>query len=654
VVVPSPNPSPGAGGRWAFAPALTVAILGLGLVIAAAPSGARAIAGAPAPVGMLTALGLLAGLLPSLPGRASWGRRPAPVAAREVERRSGGLRPDGEVERGLAGPRAAAEAALPFAFAVVLGWGTSAGVLVTAAVTGALVLARGGRLRAGLPDAARLVVAAGAGGALWNALRGPGAVATPAAADLPALAAALVAVVLVGAGLASLTATSAVGTPATPRRPGTAGMPGTPHMAATARTARTPGPASMAHPVARAARRRRGSAGAAAGPRRTWASGRTGASASAALALMAVAPVAWVVAATDLALTPLLLPPAVALSLVTEALANRRRLDEVVEGERARAQAAAEAILATVSHELRAPIAVVLGSLETLSARDGELAPDERRELVAMASRHGRRLKRLAAQLLLAARLEQAEVEPDGDAVADAVRVVGEAERAMELLHPGRQVRLDAAPRALPVRAAPETVLQVLTNLLDNAAKYSPPETPIGVMARRLGSSAVITVSDSGPGVPPEQRERIFERFTQLGSDQDHCGGVGLGLHIARELARSLGGDLVLRPNGQGGDGDRNGHGGRDAGGEPDRNGGRIGDRGTQRRHSHHGRQLVRDGAGGGTGQGACFELRLPLAGGGVTRVAPMADRDPAAEPEPLAAPAGSPRRDHPQPPYHS
>jgi signal transduction histidine kinase len=268
----------------------------------------------------------------------------------------------------------------------------------------------------------------------------------------------------------------------------------------------------------------------------------------------------------------------------------------------------------------------VLGSLETLSARDGELAPDERRELVGMASRHGQRLKRLAAQLLLAARLEEAEVEQDGDAVADAVRVVGEAERAMELLHPGRQVRLDAAPPALPVLAAPETVLQMLTNLLDNAAKYSPPETPIGVMARRVGSSAVITVSDSGPGVPPEQRERIFERFTQLGTDQDHRGdGVGLGLHIARELARSLGGDLVLRPDGHGG---HNGNG-------------------------RHNRDGDRGDAGDGAAPGACFELRLPLARDGIARVARMADLDPAAEPGLPAAPVASPRRGYPQPPHH-
>ncbi|HZD38322.1 MAG TPA: ATP-binding protein, partial [Actinomycetes bacterium] len=166
--------------------------------------------------------------------------------------------------------------------------------------------------------------------------------------------------------------------------------------------------------------------------------------------------------------------------------------------------------------------------------------------LVAMAARQGERLKRLVEQLLEATRLEQAELGPAAGPLIDAVKVAREVERATELGHPGRQVRLDAG-RALPVRAAPETVLQVLTNLLDNAAKYSPAGTPIRLQARRLGGHAVIAVIDAGPGIPAGQRERIFERFTQLeASDGSRGEGAGLGLFIARKLARSLGGDLVL------------------------------------------------------------------------------------------------------------
>ena len=108
----------------------------------------------------------------------------------------------------------------------------------------------------------------------------------------------------------------------------------------------------------------------------------------------------------------------------------------------------------------------------------------------------------------------------------------------------------------LPVRAAPEAVLQVLGNLLDNAAKYSPDHGPVRLEATRYGPMAVLAVEDTGPGVPPADRERIFERFTQLDSGATRrAGGVGLGLYIARQLANSQGGELLLAdptPPGQG------------------------------------------------------------------------------------------------------
>jgi signal transduction histidine kinase len=616
-VAPAPPGSPGAGRRWALAPAVAVSVLALALVAAGVPSGAGAISGAPAPVAMLAALGLLAALVPTVVAGARWPRRPsAPAAPEAGQRTTAQPRPaeavNGADRRAAGRPLATtpaeatleggrrvagrllattpAEAAVPFAFAVVLGWGTGAGVLITAAVTCAVALASRGRLRrAGLVDAARMVAAAAAGGAVWSALGGRGG-AAPATADLPALATALVTAVLVGAGLARLGADGAVIAGPQPARPHRAARSGT--RSAPARPGR-----------------------------------RGGANAWTAVTLVSLAPLAWVVAARDPALAPLLLLPSAATSLVAGAVDASRRLDEEVERERARALGSAEAILATVSHELRAPLAVVLGSLETLAGRDGELTPEERRELIDMAARQSQRLKRLAAQLLLATRLEQAEVEDDAETVADAIRVVGEAERAMELLHPGRQVRLDAATRPLPVRAAPETVLQVLTNLLDNAAKYSPPDAPIGVTARQAGSSAVITVSDSGPGVPPEQRERIFERFTQLGSDQDNRGdGVGLGLFIARELARSVGGDLTVCP-------DSSGH-------------------SVEARAAGDARPAGRAGAAGaacgtcrGTAHGACFEVRLPLAPDGGARVVPPGERGELPQPDPPAAPGGSLRR---------
>ena len=97
------------------------------------------------------------------------------------------------------------------------------------------------------------------------------------------------------------------------------------------------------------------------------------------------------------------------------------------------------------------------------------------------------------------------------------------------------------------MRAAPEAVLQVLGNLLDNAAKYSPDWSPVRLEVTRYGPQAVLAVEDTGPGVPGADRERIFERFTQLDSGATRrAGGVGLGLYIARRLARDQDGDLLL------------------------------------------------------------------------------------------------------------
>ena len=86
----------------------------------------------------------------------------------------------------------------------------------------------------------------------------------------------------------------------------------------------------------------------------------------------------------------------------------------------------------------------------------------------------------------------------------------------------------------------------MLGNLLDNAAKYAPDQAPIRVQARRVGVLAVVAVEDSGPGVPPTDRERIFERFIMLDSGATRqAGGVGLGLYIARQLAQAQGGELL-------------------------------------------------------------------------------------------------------------
>jgi signal transduction histidine kinase len=212
-------------------------------------------------------------------------------------------------------------------------------------------------------------------------------------------------------------------------------------------------------------------------------------------------------------------------------------------------------LLAAVSHELRTPLAGMLGALATLSAREGQLTDPQRQELIDMAARQGDRLKLQIEQLLLAARLERSGHEPAERPVVDAAALAREAVATARAAYPARQLVLEAS-EVLPVRAVPEAVVQVLSGLLDNAAKHAPDKAPIRVEARRSGPLAVLAVEDSGPGVAPADRERIFERFTQLDSGATRrAGGVGLGLYIARQLANAQGGELLLTdptPPGQG------------------------------------------------------------------------------------------------------
>jgi signal transduction histidine kinase len=202
-------------------------------------------------------------------------------------------------------------------------------------------------------------------------------------------------------------------------------------------------------------------------------------------------------------------------------------------------------LLAMVSHELRNPLATVLGVLRLLST-GAALTPEERQEMLEMADRQALRLRTLIEQLLLAARFERGEVDfPSSGAElveSDAAELVLQAATEARAGHRDHPIRVEC-DGTLPVRVAPDAILQVLGNLLDNACKYSPDERLVRLLAERDGADAVLSVEDDGDGVPLDQRERIFERFTQLGEGR---GGLGLGLYIARQLARAQGGDLVL------------------------------------------------------------------------------------------------------------
>jgi signal transduction histidine kinase len=202
-----------------------------------------------------------------------------------------------------------------------------------------------------------------------------------------------------------------------------------------------------------------------------------------------------------------------------------------------------EELLATVAHELRRPLTALLGALATVQQRGPALSAAQQQELLAMARRQGTQLLRLLEQLLVAG-------VPDAQAAVarawliDAATLATEAGVAAQLAYPHHRITIDAAG-PLPVRADPLAITRILGNLLDNAAAHAPAGSPIRLRGGRDGTEVVLAVQDGGPGIPPEARDRIFERYVQLDRDgRPASGGLGLGLCIARRLAHANDGEL--------------------------------------------------------------------------------------------------------------
>jgi signal transduction histidine kinase len=212
---------------------------------------------------------------------------------------------------------------------------------------------------------------------------------------------------------------------------------------------------------------------------------------------------------------------------------------------------ARRSFVATASHELRTPLASLDGMLELLDEDLHDVDPDlhDARALLDRARAQSRRLGRLAADLLDLSRID-AEVRLRSEPVE-----LGELSRAVlaefELGTEERGIRSSLeGHEGEPVWALgdPGSVARILRILLDNAVRASPVDGHITVELN-LGPEALVRVSDEGPGVPEDEREAIFDRFSR-GRDTAGQAGFGLGLAIGRELARRMGGELVLEPSG--------------------------------------------------------------------------------------------------------
>ena len=219
-------------------------------------------------------------------------------------------------------------------------------------------------------------------------------------------------------------------------------------------------------------------------------------------------------------------------------------LDEL-EGAEARAHQAEErtrAFLADAAHELRTPIAGVQAAAETLLHHNDQLDNQERQHLQALLVREAERAGALISDLLAAARLD-AGIDLDLAPVSLRTLVHSEIDR-VRLLHPEATVTM-SGPEVVARADAPK-VSSILRNVIDNAMRAAGPEGKVHIVVREQDQFATAEVWDSGPGVPPSERERIFERLVRLDDGRaNDTGGSGLGLAIARGYARAHGGDLT-------------------------------------------------------------------------------------------------------------
>ncbi|MGV9311924.1 sensor histidine kinase [Streptomyces sp. NPDC003691] len=214
---------------------------------------------------------------------------------------------------------------------------------------------------------------------------------------------------------------------------------------------------------------------------------------------------------------------------------------------RANAEQRLRRFVADASHELRTPLMSVRGYADLFQYAAAN-APDERDKHLARLRTEAARMGVLLDDLLLLARLDASEAEiPLRLEEADLVELVRQAAEAFRASRPGHPLRVVTGPAALRLAMDAQRLRQVLDNLLANAAVHTPPGTEVSVSVATAEGEALVVVADTGPGIPPADRARIFDRFYRVDRARTRDrGGSGLGLSVADSLIRAHGGTIEL------------------------------------------------------------------------------------------------------------
>jgi len=203
-----------------------------------------------------------------------------------------------------------------------------------------------------------------------------------------------------------------------------------------------------------------------------------------------------------------------------------------------RTDALRSALLSSISHDLRTPLASIKASASSLLQNDVQWSDEERRSFALTIEREADRLNRLVANLLDMSRIEGGALKPEKEwyPVDELIRDVLDHLQPL-LLH--REVQTDI-PELPPVQLDYLEIEQVLTNLIENAVRYTPSDSPIYVSAHVEGDQIVISVEDRGPGIPPADLERVFDKFYRVsGKASEQQAGSGLGLAVSKGLVEA-------------------------------------------------------------------------------------------------------------------
>jgi len=224
---------------------------------------------------------------------------------------------------------------------------------------------------------------------------------------------------------------------------------------------------------------------------------------------------------------------------------ERAKLVERVDQAQVRAEAdkLRVAMLTSLSHDLRTPLASILGAATTLIASRNLYDTKQTDDLLATIREEAERLDRFVGNLLDMSRLEAGALGAKPE-VLDVIELVESSTKRLARRLRGHKVVLDLPDDLPPVFADPLLMEQALVNLLDNAAKYSPPGSEIRIHAEATTSSVLVMVADEGPGIPPDALPYIFDKFYRAKASDSRIAGTGLGLAVARGFVEAFGGTL--------------------------------------------------------------------------------------------------------------